>query len=676
MFSLQRIFFLVAIVGIASMAANAPAAYAQDYLDYGEADELVITADRTPEDAAKVPAMVTVITAKDIAESGAASLPGVLETVAGVRFSGAMAGPGSEAVSMRGFGENSYGRVLVLVDGNKVNDPDMKAPNWNAIALSGIERIEVLDGSASVQYGNSAVGGVINIITKKTGVRRTRFEAAGGSFLYNRESISHFEPMPWGNISFSAEHTGTKGYRERQEAQITNVNGKGDIFIRDNLSLSFNGFFSDLYFQLPGGLTKEEFEDDPRQALAYGGVPNWNDENTERHFGGGAGIQWNPAENIELNLPLSYRGKLIKADMASWDSYTDRTVHSFEARPQGSVQFDLFGMSLRLLGGVDLYHARLGSDIFSDKPRTAKDNSFEISQWTIGPYLTARFSPLPILSVSAGARFDTALTTSKNDDHTADGDKTHNAFVYDAGIVITPLADLKVYAKFATLFRYPFVDELVAQPTSGSWPSPGSFNNNLEPEKGFNTEIGGAYRLGTMLDVYANLFFMRLEDEIAFSTGTYPNENLDKTQRLGTNMGLSFKPIDFVSLDASYTFVNAIFIDGVNKGKHIPLVPQHKLYGSVMAHLPFGLSFGPDFEFESERYSGGDNANTNETDKIGSIFLIGAKIRFVLDKDGRQFALQLTGRNLADLHYTTNIYWGAYYPSDGRSINVSVQYRF
>jgi outer membrane receptor protein involved in Fe transport len=364
--------------------------------------------------------------------------------------------------------------------------------------------------------------------------------------------------------------------------------------------------------------------------------------------------------------------------MASYPTFTDRTVHSVEARPQGSVQFDLSGMSLRLLGGVDLYHARLGSDIFSDKPRTAKTNGFAISQWTIGPYLTARFAPLPILSVSAGVRFDTALTTSKNDDHTADGDKTHNAFVYDAGIVITPLTDLKIYTKFATLFRYPFTDELVVQPSSlGS----GSFNNNLEPEKGFNTEIGGAYRLGTMLDINANLFFMRLEDEIAYDNATSANKNLDKTQRLGTNVGLSFKPIDFVSLDASYTFVNAIFIDGVNKGKHIPLVPQHKVYGSVMAHLPFGLHFGPDVEYVSGSYYGQDYGNQAET--MDGYFLLGARVRYVLDREQGRFALQITAKNLLDTKYAaygTASNWGGWnytlYPADGRSINVSLQYRF
>ena len=112
--------------------------------------DFIVTAGRTAEDPASVPAQVTVISAAQIAESGASSLVQVLERVPGVSFMPSMAGPGTETVSMRGFGENSFGRVLVLVDGVRQNNPDMKSINWNAVALSDIERIEVLDGSASV----------------------------------------------------------------------------------------------------------------------------------------------------------------------------------------------------------------------------------------------------------------------------------------------------------------------------------------------------------------------------------------------------------------------------------------------------------------------------------------------------------------------------------------------
>ena len=661
---------LICPAGISAQSAN-DGHSDEEYLDFGEAGGLVVTAGRTPEPAASVPAQVTVITAGDIAESGASNLVEVLERVPGVRFSGAMAGAGSEAVSMRGFGENSHGRVLVLVDGNRINAPDMSGANWNAIPLSDIERVEVMDGSASVQYGNYAVGGVINIITKKSGERRTLIGLSGGSFFSHRQAISHFQPVSWGSFSLYAQNTGTDGYRERQYSRVTNVAAGAEWLLSDNLSLSFNASFADLYFQLPGSLNKEQFKKDPTKALASDGSPNFHDENTERHVSGGVGLQWFPVENIELNLPLSYRVSFRNFDMASSSSYSDRTLHTVEARPQGTLNLMLGGMPLRLLGGLDVYYADLDVDYFADKDRIGSpSHSSTISMWTLGPYVTARFSPLSKLSLSAGLRFDTALLDAKANESNADGNKIFTAFVYEGGIVFNPMQDLKIYARYSSLFRYPFIDELTQYSVWGD-----SFNKDLKPETGFNTELGGAYRFGNMLDIHANFFFMALKDEIAF-VGT-SNVNLDRTRRFGTNIGLTVTPLEFLVFDASYSFVNAVFTKGDNKDKYVPMVPSHNIFGSLTVRLPFGLDLGPNFEYTSASYGGGDVSNQNvSNDKLDAFFLLGARARYVLKNEGRELALVINARNLLNKQYATTGYWGNLYPADGISVNIGMQYRF
>ncbi|MCL2602105.1 MAG: TonB-dependent receptor [Treponema sp.] len=645
------------------------------YLDLGAAGGLVITASRTPEPAAVVPAHVTVITAEQIAASGAASVTDVLAQVPGVRFQGAQAGAGSEIVSMRGFGENSQGRVLVLLDGNRLNRPDMGKTNWGTIPLTDIERIEIVDGSASVQYGNHAVGGVINIITKRSGQRRTVLSASGGSFFSHAQSFSHFEPAPWGNFSLSAEYSGTEGYRQRQDSRVSHVSPRAAFFLRDNLTLSLSGFFSSLNYQLPGALTKEEFKDNPRQVQAT----NQNNENRERHYGGGVGLQWFPVKNVELNLPLSYREQIIDADFASFSSFSSRNVRTAEARPQGAVTFDLAGMPLRILGGVDLSLAHLDGDDFKDTARKDKNFSFTFTHQTLGAYVTARFSPLPMLTLTAGGRFDIAQSGGKNPTVEIDDSKTFRNFVYEGGIIFSPIQNFRFYAKYATLFRYPFVDELASiQGGSG-----GQFNTELNPETGFNTEGGVAYNVGKILAINANVFFMALQDEIAY-VGTFGvdgrNKNIGQTQRIGTNVGLSLAPVKFLSVDASYSFVSAVFTAGENKDKSIPLIPAHKLYGALAVKLPFGLEFGPDVEFASESYQGGDFGN--EVDTVDSWYVLGARARYVVTtNDRREFSLQVTGKNLLDRNFAKTGFTSQYgpdsvYPENGRSITVSSQFRF
>jgi iron complex outermembrane receptor protein len=647
------------------------------YLEGGSARrELVFTASRIDEPLEKVPAHITVISAQDIADSGAKNVVDALETVAGVRFHGAQAGAGSDTVSMRGFGENSHGRVLVLVDGRRLNNPDMQSINWNAISLIDIERIEVMDGSAAVQYGSNAVGGVINIITKKTGGRRTALLLGGGSFFNNESALSHVEDGGWGGFSVSAAHTGAKGYRTRQASQVTNLSARGTLNLGSALRLSLDAAFADLYYQLPGGLTKAQFDDDPTQALrptSYGSdvfIFNSGDENTERDYSGGLTLDWQPLQPLFVTLPVSYTGKTIAADLESSSSYTDRESAAVEARPQFTMQCAFGDMKLRLLGGVDTYWTRLAVKGYNALDRSEASRSYDstVSQWTLGPYLTARFEPLSLFAVSTGVRYDTAQVTMDTEGASgdADGSVRHGELVYDAGVTINPLPSLKIFARYATLFRYPFVDEQALYQGMGA-----GFNKDLKPETGFNAEGGTAVSFGSVAALDANVFFMRLTDEIAYDMTLLKNMNLDTTQRFGANVHARATPVTFLALDASYSFVNAVFAEGANKDKRIPLVPEHTLYAQLSVILPFGLSFGPDVEFASPFYA--DAANKNEID---GYLLWGAKLRCALTKDARDFSVQLAARNITDVHYTTNVYYSAYYPADGRSINVSLRYVF
>lgn len=126
--------------------------------------EVVITATRILQEAKKVPASVTVITAQQIKEMNIMTVDEALRNSAGIfvdRPKG-ISGVG-DGIMMRGFGDSN---VLALLDGQPMNLAYDGAINWNAIPVESVERIEVVRGGASSLYGGYAVGGVINIITK------------------------------------------------------------------------------------------------------------------------------------------------------------------------------------------------------------------------------------------------------------------------------------------------------------------------------------------------------------------------------------------------------------------------------------------------------------------------------------------------------------------------------
>ncbi|MEX1312607.1 MAG: TonB-dependent receptor plug domain-containing protein, partial [Desulfotignum sp.] len=131
-------------------------------------EEVVVTATRFLTEKDRVPGRITVITADDIKNTPFERVDELLQQVSGLqstRTDGIF--ELSPQVIMRGLGGNVPGRTLVLIDGTPASTGDTGNMRWNRLNLADIERIEVFKGPGSSIYGSNAMGGVINIITKR-----------------------------------------------------------------------------------------------------------------------------------------------------------------------------------------------------------------------------------------------------------------------------------------------------------------------------------------------------------------------------------------------------------------------------------------------------------------------------------------------------------------------------
>jgi iron complex outermembrane receptor protein len=633
-----------------------------------------VTAEKIADEVPLHSSTSTVISADEIAESGASNIVEILEKVPGIVFRSPLAGPGSEQITMRGFGENSHGRVLILVDGNRLNNPDMKGINWNAVSLLDIERIEILDGAASVRYGNYAVAGVINIITKKSGKTQTSINLSAGSFWNNAEGISHQQSTGWGRFSFAAEHFGTEAYRDRSASNVTNASLQGTIDFTDRLSLTLNGSFADLKYQMPGAIFESDYKNDPQTAL------NWNDEAAEHHVSGGAELEWFLSDNIELNLPLLYRGMFAKIDMVgsgSFPWYNNRNINSAEAHPAATFNFDINEMPLEILFGMDFYYAKLLTKDYTTIQREKKKTELSIDNFDSGYFITTRFNPFEKLSLNAGIRYNNVMINAEHKN------TFHQSFVYEAGAAFRPISSLNIYTKYATLFRYPFVDEWV-QKYEDFMTSQivVDFNNDLNPEKGFNLEGGINFSFAKWLSLDANVYYLHLVDEIFYDNTISKNINLDETRRIGTNISVSSNPFQFLELQGSYSFVNAQFTSGANNGNDFSMVPAHEFSGIVTFVLPLNVRLGVNVDYRGSAYQSGDNSNA--LPKVDDYILYGASISYILKNDDYRLRILLEGKNLLNTTYSSYVTYSmynpetgsAYYPGNGREFNLSLQYQF
>jgi vitamin B12 transporter len=215
--------------------------------------EVVVTATKTDKDPQDVTQSVTVITADEIKKSGALTAAEVIERTVGVDLH--EYGPkGSLAnFSLRG---STAAQVLVLLDGRRMNSTQNGEFNMSnlPIALENIERIEIVRGPSSALYGADALGGVINIITKKPAVLDMTFTATAGTHDYQSLTGSTSNKVNKAYYRLSAANEKSDGFRENSRLQQTTMGGKLGYEFSKNSSLEFAADYIAKDTGIPGSI--------------------------------------------------------------------------------------------------------------------------------------------------------------------------------------------------------------------------------------------------------------------------------------------------------------------------------------------------------------------------------------------------------------------------------------
>ena len=207
---MRSAYFAPAVLAVASaFAPVAPVRAQQD-------DAIVVSATRFSEDARRLPASSTVLSAEDIARSAARTLPELLQEQTGITMKDFYGNNGAvTSIDLRGYGVTGPQNTQVLVDGRRITDIDLTSVQWAAIPLSAIERIEILRGTGAVLYGDGASAGVINIVTRSPLKRGAALEAFGRAATFNTREGQLYASHAAGDFGINATVYGfsSDGYR-------------------------------------------------------------------------------------------------------------------------------------------------------------------------------------------------------------------------------------------------------------------------------------------------------------------------------------------------------------------------------------------------------------------------------------------------------------------------------
>lgn len=527
---------------------------------------VLVTAARAPQAAADVLSDHTVLTAEDILRSGASNMVDLLQKQRGIEVA-RNGGPGANAsVFLRG-GDSK--QTVLLVDGVRVGSTTSGIPNWSALPLANIDRIEIVYGPLATIYGADAIGGVVQVFTRR-GTGAPQWTAAAGAGSDKARSID--AGVAGGSGAFSY---GIMLARDEEEGFSATTPGgfsynpDNDGYTRDSASASLDAQLA------PGHSAGLLFMLSKLDAQYDNGASAFNARSAQQ-------LQ-TAALHSSHQLSPSWRVRLQLARM------DDRSDNYGNAGPTGMNSID----TRQLTASVQSELA-LGDDLLqmvlerrSEKVAAAATPSLERERDTNAAGAS--------YSLKHGAHL--ASVSARIDDSTQYGSHVTGGLGY--GYRITPA--LRLSASAGTSFRAPTFNELY-------YPSYGVDSNR--PEEGRNVEAGLAWRTGAS-EATAAIYRNRLTD-LLVSTSRCPVEaashpygcayNVNRATLAGLSLGARTRAGGF-AFSASMDFQDP---RDDTTGKQ--LVRRARRHGSVAVEYEAGpLAAGAAVQASGKRFD--DTAN-------------------------------------------------------------------
>jgi iron complex outermembrane recepter protein len=640
-----------------------------------EGTDVIVTATRFSETTLKAPSNVSVITAEDIRNSPATNLPDILNTVAGINVRPLYGNMGIDAtVDMRGFGDTASSNTLILLDGQRFNPVDSAGVTWSAIPLGSIKRIEIIRGGGTVLYGDQAVGGVINIITDKSGSPKAAVTATGGSYGYRGVDAEAANGNDNAYFNVAVHYADADGWRQNSAMDQQSLSGRSGLYFSGGEAFTDLAVYKDAS-GLPSSVLSAAFRNNPTSTRTPKDTQNRDGYRIR------PGVVFAFSDTMKLEAEISSSSEKYHSNNVSFASTFDRTRDMLSLTPRLRWQHGMGNLASETVIGVDYYDGRVKANYNGVSFVTTERQSAE--QKSRALYLQNTTSLDRHWMISVGARSQRMDQRSSQGVFFSDfgfgpflspafsGSAVRTRNAGDLGVIYQTDA-WRLYGKAGTTFRFANTDELFGQdPNTGS----PVFAGDLRPQHGNLREVGASFKQGAMHGSMT-LYQLNLNDEIGFDSAVFANVNLAPTRRKGVESELTWNCADKLDVRVSYTYTDAIFRDGVYAGNDVPLVPHNKASAQVIWHSGTFGTYSAVVNRVGERVYSGDFANIRgQLPAYATLDLqaswelkpwtISAKLLNAFDKRYATFGGYSTFRN--DYFY---------FPADARSLFVSARYAF
>lgn len=660
---------------------------------------VVVTATKIPEKRKDIPNAVIIIDETDIQVSGAKTLGELLANELGIdlRTYGNYGGAAQE-IHIRGMRGNA---VQVFVNGVSVNSPSLGTADMGKIPLTNIERIEMVKGSGSLLYGSGAMGGTVNIITKRPNREKMDLKvgAGYGSQHTYRLSAEHGMFLA-GDFGYylTAGRTETDGFRDNSNLKQNDISMKLILEKKDTIDISLYGDYIDRKYGQPGVKPPSDTQDYYRDGIKF-----YNRETASLI---------NKGEDKDGHIILEVKGKPItwlgynlKGHYTNMENYYYQRYASSGTGQKTWVTNEVLGTdghlvlypfkgAQLLLGGEykdfnwknEWYDLNASGSRIGSKTKTKADLS------TKGIFTEAQYRPSKYLKALAGFRCE---------DHSEFGSEGLPLF----GLVINPFETTALKVNHGKHFLAPTPNDLY-------WPADPYTKGNpdLKPETGWHTDVTLEQSfLNDKIFVTMSYFHWNVNDKIQWepdAQGVFSPVNLGKYKADGVEIGTRVGPFYDLTLALSYTYTDAeeknIEYTRQDYGwppfippdfryhmvkRRATYTPKHLFKGDLIYRSNFGLTvtattrcMGNRIMYQTKYTTYPETKTITHT--LKSYWTADLKVEQRLFK---HWVLSVSGTNLFNKDYDT--YLGTFYdstgngvicgyPGAGRSVFLNLAYEF
>ncbi len=588
-----------------------------------ELSDVVVTATRTAQPRESVIADVTVIDAEEIQRAGQSTFIELLQTQPGIEISSNGGTGKTSAIFMRG---TNSGHVVVLVDGMRIMSATAGSATWENLPLGLIDRVEILRGPATSLYGQDAIGGVIQIFTKK-GEGQTKFYAnlGYGSYQTTKADAGVYGRINDTSYAFSLTSTDTNGFSslDTNNPNINDKDGYRNLAFSANLSQKLaEGHEMGIQLLNSDGHTRF---DNRFNEIFYPSNAN---------FSSNAKLNQQSVALFSKNQFTSFWLSNLRVGLSKDKSktYDASNIPLFDRFDTEQTQINWQNDFALPVGTLTLMYDRLEDDVTST---TAFDKTNRVNEGYVASYLA-----------NVGAH---SLQLSLREDHNSQFGSNVTGGV---GYGFSFNDHWRATASYGSAFKAPTFNDLY-------WPF---FSNpKLQPEKSDNIEASLRYQ-DASTHLSATVFDNRIRDLIAFDLTTFTIENVNKAHIKGLTLAGGQRLGNF-NVDGSLDIQSPRDKDSGNL-----LVRRANRIGKLNLSYDLGnWRFGGEFVASSLRYN--DKANKNP---LGGYGLLNLNASYKINSD---WSVQARINNVLDKNYALAYDGTIPYNTPGANLFVNIRYQ-